>query len=241
MAERVMRLLVRGPVGALLLGVTLAAAPAGAQTIRPITAEYTQRADGKVELVNNADTAVWVTLQAYGFVPDDRGRIRETPLPSGIHVRLSAMSVQIPARQSRYVFYQVTADSPPAWVVLYASFWSAVTRGTTGVATQVELPHFIYVLPESRLKADDVDVRLVATDRERQRLTLAITNRGRQFGRVTAIETPDQRGRSALAGFALFPRSQRLVDVAWNGRESVDVIIRTARFRVSRQLVVPGG
>ena len=41
------------------------------------------------------------------------------------------MSVQIPARQSRFIFYQVTADHMPAWVVLYASFWSRLTRGAS--------------------------------------------------------------------------------------------------------------
>lgn len=224
-----------------LLVTAVLAGPARAQTIRPVTAEYKRRANGKVELVNESDRSMWVTLQVRGFTADERGVIHDTAPPAGIHVKLSAMSLQIPPRQSRFVFYDVAADTTPAWVMVSASFWSRIVRGGSGLSTQIELPHLIYVLPDGAPQASDIDARIVAVDRERRRVTLAITNRGRQFGRVMALETPDQHGKDALAGFALFPRSQHLVDLIWTGRDPVDVTIRTEQFVASRRLALPGG
>lgn len=216
----------------------LALSGASAQTIRPISGEYRDRASGKVELVNESDRMVTVTMQPRGFIVDERGDMVDRPLPSSIHVRLSAMSMQIPPRQSRFVFYDVTADTTPAWLVLYANFSQPIDRGASTVTAQIELPHMIYLLPKTQLAAAAMSMRVVRTDTAARRMFVELENRSADFGRVMQLDVKGPAGTSRLGGFAVFPHSRRIVDVPWTEAASVDVSLRTAGFTLDRTLAV---
>lgn len=218
------------------LSVCVAAGVAGAQTIRPLSAEFRDQASGKVELVNESDRPVMVTVQPRGFVVNERGEMIDRPLPSSIHVRLSAMSVQIPPRQSRFVFYEVTADAAPAWLVLYASFSAPITRGNSTLNAQIELPHMIYVLPRTQLAASAMSMRLIRQDGPERKLAVEIENRSADFGRVVQLDVKGDRGTNRVGGFAMFPHSRRLVDVPWTDAPAVAVSLRTAGFTLDRTL-----
>src|SRR5258708_35815352 len=98
------------------------AAPLLAQTVRPVIVQYSGSARGKFELVNNAFQPTNVVIEPRSFTINEDGDGVYGPLANNIHVKLSAMSLRIPPKQSRFVFYEAKADTLPAWFVLYSVF-----------------------------------------------------------------------------------------------------------------------
>ncbi len=92
------------------------------QTVRPVIVEYTGAGRGKFELVNNSLRTANVVVEARSFTITEDGSGIYGPLTSEIHLKLSAMSLHIPAQQSRFVFYEAKADKLPAWFVIYSTF-----------------------------------------------------------------------------------------------------------------------
>jgi hypothetical protein len=202
--------------------------PVRAQTIRPVVSEYRNKARGAVELVNNGDRPLAVVLEAKGFTVSETGEISYQPLPDHIHLKLSGMSVQIPARQSRHVFYEATVDRSPAWFVLYANVSGYSPRDFGGLNVQLELPHTIYVLPKQTLQKADIRVRL-RSGGVNGSVVLDVENVGPNFGRIAGIELRSGRKAVTAPGFPLYPHSHRLVEFAWTGEEPPDRAVLTAR------------
>src|SRR5258708_29831138 len=90
-------------------------AESAAQTVRPVIVQYNGTARGKFELVNNTLQPMNVVIEPKSFTITEEGDGVYGPLAKDIHLKLSAMSLSIPPKQSRYVFYEATADSLPAW------------------------------------------------------------------------------------------------------------------------------
>src|SRR5262249_33053994 len=144
-------MLTRIPRAALLASiVALGCTPLAAQTIRPIVSEYQIKAQGKFEVVNDGDRPLNVVMQPRGFTVDEHGEMHDAPLAPGLHLRLSATSLRIPARQTRLVFYEATTDQAPAWFVVYANLSGFPPRNFNGLNVQLELPHLVYILPRTR-------------------------------------------------------------------------------------------
>jgi hypothetical protein len=87
-----------------------------AQTVRPVIVEYRGSGQNRFELVNNSDRPLSVTIEPKSFTIDEEGNPQFVPLDPSIHLKLSGMSFRIPPQQSRFVFYQVSADKLPALV-----------------------------------------------------------------------------------------------------------------------------
>ncbi len=85
-----------------------------AQTVRPVIVEYKGSAKGKLELVNNSFQPTNVVIEPRSFTIKEDGDGIYGPLAKDIHLKLSSMSLRIPPKQSRYVFYEAKADSLPA-------------------------------------------------------------------------------------------------------------------------------
>src|SRR5262245_9010890 len=110
-----------GRIAALVF--VLCATPLHAQTIRPVIVEYVKnKAQGRFELVNDGVTPLNVVLEPKSFDITEAGEPIYRPLDPRIHLRLSTMSVRIPAKQSRFVFYEASCDSLPAWFVIPCTF-----------------------------------------------------------------------------------------------------------------------
>src|SRR5262245_44981273 len=114
----------RGVIVAVLAALSAGmAVAANAQTIRPVIAEYPKgRAEGRFELVNDGVVPLNVVIEPQSFDITEAGEPIYRPLDPLIHLRLSAMSVRIPPKQTRWVFYEATADSLPAWFVIPCKF-----------------------------------------------------------------------------------------------------------------------
>src|SRR4029450_5567468 len=114
---------------------------------------------GRFELVNHSDRPLDVALDPHGFRVDESGEVHDLPLPESIQVTFSASRFRIPPHQTRMVFYRVSSSVAPAWVVVYAHFTGYPRAQTNGVMVQLELPHYVYVLPKTTIAANDIVVR----------------------------------------------------------------------------------
>src|SRR5262245_35637094 len=169
-----------------LLALTVlswSSSPVVAQTIRPVVVEYREkRAEGRFELVNDGLTPSTVVIEPRSFQVTDTGEPVYRPLDAGIHLRLSAMSLRIPPRQTRMVFYEATADSLPAWVTIACMFSGLRTR--TGLEIRVELPHTVYLLQKQALPRAGVDLAAANYDAATHRVTIELENHTELVGRV---------------------------------------------------------
>ena len=105
-----------------------------AQTVRPVIAEYSQKARGRFDLVNDTALPLNVVLEPKSFSISDEGSPTFRPLDKSIHLKLSQMSFRIPPKQTYYVFYEATADTYPAWFVIYATLAGLPERTTKSTA-----------------------------------------------------------------------------------------------------------
>jgi hypothetical protein len=199
-----------------------------AQTIQPLVSEYQREAKGRVEIRNNGDQPLLVTLEPKGFSVGEDGRLQDEPMPAGVRVTLSAMSFRLPARQSRFVFYEASADRAPAWFVLYANLSGYPKRDFSGVNVQLELPHVVYILPKETWRSGDVRVLESRFNRETKRVELLVQNDGALFGRIAQVQVAGGSDRVTVPGFPMFPGARRRIDVAWTKAELPEVVQLTA-------------
>jgi len=214
----------------------LMAASASAQTIRPLVSEYRTAARGRFEVVNDTDRPLTVVVEPRGFSVSEDGEMHDEVLPIGLHVKLSAMSLRLPPRQSRFVFYEASADRTPSWFVLYANFTGYPTREFNGVNVQLELPHIVYVLPKDRWKATDIRVEALERQPGTHTLTLIMENRSSYFGRISDLEVRSATKKIETRGFPLFPGGRRRLEVQWDSDEAPDsVVVRSGEFSFAQK------
>jgi hypothetical protein len=209
--------------------VALFVSSAEAQTIRPLVAEYQRQARGRFEVVNNSDRPLNVVVEPRGFTVGEDGRVSDAPLPTDVRVNLSDMSFRLPARQSRWVFYEATSGRFPAWFVLYANITGFPARDFNHVNVQLELPHIVYLLPKEGWS--DGDLRIVDVDLHygTNTLSLVVENRGAHFGRVAAVKVRGAFHRVDLPGFPLFPGGRRRLQMQWKADEEPSLVTVDAR------------
>ena len=205
---------------ALVLAVILASGAnpgrAAAQTVQPVIAEHHgKKTQAKFQLVNNGLVPLNVVIEPKSFDVSIDGEVTYRPLDSSVHLKLSAMSLRIPARQSRYVFYEASADSYPAWFVIPCTF-SGLPRHQ-GLNVTVELPHTVYLVQDDALRREDVKIHSAVYAASAARIYLELENVSRRLGRVSVAEARGKDGRSAIASFPLLPNRIRRVVIPWDG------------------------
>ena len=218
---------------ALVALLAMMASRASAQTISPLVTEHGAKASGRVELRNDADWPLDVVMEPRGFTVDETGELHDRPLAPGVRIKLSAMSLRIPPKQTRYVFYEASSEVLPSWFVLYASFRGFPAREFRGAAIQLELPSVVYMLPKRAMQADDVSARILSFEPAARKVVLEVANAGEQFARVLTSEVIG--GASSKAGsFPLLPHSVRRLELPWDATTAPEAILlktRTASIR----------
>jgi hypothetical protein len=203
----------------------------GAQTVRPVIAEYKEKARGRFDLGNDTDIPLNVVLEAKSFTVSEDGSPAFRPLDKDIHLKLSQMSFRIPPRQTYYVFYEATADKYPAWFVIYATF--AGLSKQSGLNVQLELPHTVYLLQKRGMQQGDVQVGAAEFLPDSRQIVVEIINASGGLGRVAQVEVRADRERAVQPGFPLMPRSRRKVQFDWKaGVPPQTVIVHLKDFRV---------
>ena len=211
--------------------LAIVSTPAGAQTIRPVVSEYPLQARGRVEVVNDSDRPLNVVIEPHGFSVSDSGEMQEQPFPAGVHLELSATSLRLPPRQSRFVFYEARTERGPAWFVLYANFTGFPRRDFSGLNVQLELPHIVYLLPKESWKRTDLHLSSVEVQPDKGVVAFTIENTGQSFGRVSSLQIDGGQRKMTVPGFALFPGRQRRIEAPWEGSERpASVAVKTKDF-----------
>ena len=220
-----------------LLGWLSAAGTLAGQSVSPPIAEYQQKARSSFQLQNGSLFPLTVVLEVRGFQVTEGGEVVDVPLDtSRAHVKLSAMSFRIPPRGSYRVFYEATGDTLPAWF----NILSAMSGGRTdnGLNVRLLLPHVVYLNQKQPLKKNEVAIRAFQVDPAGQKARVQLENLGPHLGRVLQVNVKNDRSSSdPAAGFPLFPRSRRWVEVPWRGEEPpAAVAVRFARFSIDTAL-----
>ncbi len=208
------------------------------QTVRPLLMEYSEKARGRLELVNDTLTPLNVVLEAKSFTVSDSGEISYQPLDSQIQLKLSAMSFRIPPQQSYYVFYEARAEVLPAWFVLYANFSGFPFKSASGMNIQLELPHTVYLLPKQKMEKSEIVLRHAQYSYRNKHVVVRVANLGDAFGRVLGAEVSGRKRRSTHNGFPVFPRSEREVEIPWEDEETLPdkLVLRFAKFTLEERV-----
>lgn len=191
-----------------------------AQTVRPVIVEYKGSAKGKFELINNGLQPANVVVEPRGFTITEDGDGIYGPLAKDIHLKLSAMSLRIPPKQSRYVFYEAKADTLPAWFVIYSAFAGPAQQ--SGLNIQLDLPHTVYLLQREPLARPDVTVESLAYQPAKHRVVIVIANKSAKLGRALDWQVAVKGTKAGGSGFPMLPQSRRQLEVAWNAADPPD-------------------
>lgn len=205
---------IRGALVPLLVAAALAG-PVSAQTLRPVVVEhYGTTAKGRFELVNDGLVPLNVVLEPRSFDITETGEAIYRPLDGRVRLRLSTMSVRIPARQSRLIFFEARTDSLPSWFVITATFSGMPRR--SGLEVLVELPHTVYLVQKEPVRREDVRVRTAVYSQAEKWILLEIDNRGPRLGRVTRVEAVAKGERREQPSFPLVPGGRRQLIIPWD-------------------------
>jgi hypothetical protein len=201
--------------------VTLAAgtfaAVGHAQTVRPVIVEYKESAKGKFELINNGLQPATVVVEPRGFTVKEDGEGIYGPLAKNIHLKLSSMSLRIPPKQSRYIFYEAKADALPAWFVIYSVFAGPAQQ--SGLNIQLDLPHTVYLFQKEPLERSDVTVESLSYHPDQHRVVIVIANQSGKLGRALEWQIASRGTKTGGSGFPLLPQNRRQLEVAWNAAD----------------------
>jgi hypothetical protein len=223
---------------ALAVGV-LWALSASAQTVRPVIVEYKGHARGKFELVNNSLLPANVVVEPRGFTITEGGKGVNEPLSSNVHLKLSAMSLRIPPKQGRYVFYEARADHLPAWFIIYSTF--APRPMQSGLDVQISLPHTVYLLQKQPLQRQDVSVAPCRYLSSKHRILVVISNHSSKLGRVLEWQVGSRHARQSASGFPLLPQSRRRLTMAWKSPDPPrELTFRFEHFVLKEELAGSG-
>ena len=208
-----------------------------AQTIRPVVVEYRAAAKGKFEVANNGLEPLTVVLQPSSFTIDEHGDATFSRLSSEIHLKLSAMSLRIPPLQKRYVFYEATADTLPAWFTIYSTI--SGRPKSVGFNIELDLPHTVYLLQKEHLEKSDIEVESATYVVSTRHVSVDIVNRSYKLGRVTGWELDAKGKRIANSGFPLLPGSRRHLDLQWDSPNIPDKLyLQFDRFVIKNEISV---
>jgi P pilus assembly chaperone PapD len=184
-----------------------------AQTISPVLSEYTGKvAKGSFELQNPGSVPLTAILELKSFTVSEVGDLAYRSLDKGIHVKLSATSFLIPPQQSRSVFYEASADSMPAWFVIYADI-GGYKKTAEGMNIRLDLPHTVYILPKQSAAKSEIQFKSLGLNSDKTQLRIQVTNTGQWFGRVLSTQLTGRGNNWQGSGFPLYPHYARVIEV----------------------------
>ncbi len=210
---------------------------ARAQTVRPLIAELSNPAKGRVEYVNDSDTPLNVVLSARSFSVSETGEISYRALDPSIHLKLSSTSFRIQPHDSYFVFYEAKTDSSIAWFVIYAGFSGFAFRTQNGMNVRLELPHTVYLLPKEPLDKSQVAITRADFDPDARKVLVEVENKGDYFGRAMHTFVTASRQKAEGPGFPVFPHSKRRIEVPTPDMQRPEaVVVDFERFKLEEKL-----
>jgi hypothetical protein len=162
-----------------------------------------------------------VVIEPRSFSIAENGDGVYGPLADSIHVKLSAMSLRIPPKQSRFVFYEAKADALPAWFVIYSVFAGSTRQ--SGINIHLDLPHTVYLLQKVPLQKQDISVDSFCYLPDQHRAVVMLANNSDKLGRVLEWQIGSKGIKTPNPGFPLLPRRTRRLEMEWNAAAPPDL------------------
>jgi hypothetical protein len=206
--------------------------PALGQTVHPIIAEYSGKADGRIDVTNNTMTSMVVLLEPKSFELNDRGKGTILLLDPHIHVHLSTTSLKLAPGQTGYVFYEASSEVLPAWFTVYATFTSP--KHGDSLDLRIVLPHTVYLYQREPLRQPDVAVTDASYDAAMQKVLVEVHNLSRGLGRVQEVHVSGEKDSVDTASFPLLPGATRHMEISWVGKSPPsEVSLKFDRFKLT--------
>jgi hypothetical protein len=194
------------------------------------------RVKARFELVNDTLYPLNVILEPKSFDVTETGEAIYKPLSPAVHLKLSAMSMRIPPQQSRFVFFEASTESLPAWFVIPCTF--AGMPKQRGLDIEVELPHTVYLLQKEPLRKEDVQIETAVYSSAEKGILLEMENTSPRLGRVLSIEAVVKGQKVVQPSFPLLPNSVRQVVIPWDQPEPpAKLILHFNGFTIERTLL----
>ncbi len=180
-----------------------------AQQIGPVIQEFNKKVRGAIQLTNSSDAPKFVSCQAQGFDPDERGASHPHPLDPALNVRITAERMELAPRETRQISFDATPAVLPAWFLLTCRF-VPVERGP-GMTLAMVLSSVV-IVHGGQLDSRDVSLsaKHVGTEVE-----IEVQNNGSGLARVDSVEVLGHRERADLKSFILYPHQKRIEDADW--------------------------
>lgn len=208
-----------------------------AQTISPVIVEYTDKADGRFQLYNDAEIPLTVVLEPHSFSVDSSGKAVFRKLDPGLKVELSSTSFRLAPKQTYYIFYKATTETYPNWFCIYATVTGPVSP--TGLKLALELPHTVYLVGRKPLDQSKVSWNRaeIATEGQKRLISAEVENHGGEFSRVQEVEVTSTAGKQVFAGFPLFPGQRRSIELDWDQPGVPQrIVLKFQRFKIESSL-----
>jgi hypothetical protein len=220
-----------------MVGLLFLAPLAPAQTVSPVILEYTDKADGRFQVYNDADIPLTVVVEPHSFTVDSTGKAIFRKLDPGLKVQLSATSFRVAPKQTYYVFYKATTETYPNWFCIYSTISGPVTA--TGLKLAIELPHTVYLLGKKSLDQSQVSWNRAEISKQggKRLVTAEVENHGTEFSRIQEVEVTSAEGKQSFSGFPLFPGQRRALELDWDQPgEPQHIVLKFPRFKLESNL-----
>lgn len=201
----------------------------GAQTVQPVIAEFTGKAEGRFTVTNNTLTPMVVLLEpkSFSITPEGKGMFRA--LDASTRVELSTTSLKLGPQQTSYVFYKADAAVFPAWFTIYATFSQPRHSGSLDV--RIMLPHTVYMYQKQPLAQAQVGLTHATYSVETRKVVFDLENHGAALGRAQEVNVAGEHGTAEGSGFPMLPGGRRVVEIPWTGKEPpTEVDVRFEHF-----------
>jgi hypothetical protein len=205
--------------------------PACAQSLAPFRSEYRKQAKGLLTLINDKDVPVRVTLKPQSFTSDENGHLKLLPLDDNVNLVLAQTSLRIPPKETRYVAYEAKPKSPPAWLVIYATF----TPEAEGIVVGTSIPHFAYITAGDP-KPGEVEMTAEYSN-SKKLLHITFTSHSQQLAHVESIETTGGTKKD-LGSLSVLPGKSTVIEVKMQGTPPDGVKASGRKFKLQCPVVV---
>jgi hypothetical protein len=209
-----------------------------AQTVEPLIAEYTTKADGRFEVRNDTSTPMAVVLDTRSFNVSSEGRGVYRPLDKGIVLKISVTSMRLAPGESTYVFYKASAVKLPAWFQVQAAFTPLQRR--RGIMLRVVLPHTVYLYQKSPVEKDAIQISTPRYKSDVNTIVCELENHGQGLVRVQEIRAIAGKESAETAGFPLLPGAIRKLSIEWKSKKQPELLVfQFPQFAMREPLVGP--
>jgi len=152
-----------------------------AQTISPVSSVFVGGGKGDLVLTNNSLDPMIVTMEVVNFQVGDGKKIVRSKLDPHTHIKLSKSGLRIAPQDKAHVFFDASADTYPAWCMIYATFRQE--KRHPGFNMVMQLGHPVYMYQKESIKQGDVAIQTATYNPATHKLMVAIENNGDKLAR----------------------------------------------------------